>query len=99
MTLYIQNTTDRIETFVIDEEFLSLSNESNSIRVFNFSRPLKPKSLYNSIICRKSAHNYVRTMLCPHEIRNDVHVSSAILSKPIFKKNLFLELGTLILIV
>lgn len=78
--LYLKTVNvNRIESYVIDEEVFS-STGGHSVRMFNFSRALEPAFLYDAIRCRKSSHYYVRTLLCLHEIRNDVHVSTAIWS-------------------
>lgn len=83
LTLFIKYSTnqDEIDSYIIDDEF-KLSESSHPIRVFNLSRPLEPAFLYNSISCRMSTHDFeVRTLLCPHDISNDAHVSSDIISK------------------
>jgi hypothetical protein len=75
------NISEFIDELIHVNKSNRLETDHPRIFLFNLSRPLEPLELYDSIKCRKSIHNYVRTMLCVHNVDDDIHVSGSIWRK------------------
>lgn len=87
--LNFKNTNEEeTETFIIDEQkqaenflresdfvYFNYSNQS-LLKLFDLKRKLEPSDKYDSINCRKLAFK-VKTTVCVHETRDDVHVSDS----------------------
>ena len=91
------NNLNEEENFNISDFIIEASQSSEKsppLYLFNLSRLLKPRKLYDQIMCRLSNKIYVRTTLCVHEINRDVHVSGSIWRKTIS----FTQIGLVIFI-
>jgi hypothetical protein len=54
-------------------------NDTPNVYLFNLSKNLEPKDIYEEILCKKSiSFNSIRTFLCIHDIKHDVHISGSI---------------------
>jgi hypothetical protein len=75
------NITEFVYELSYNHSNIKNQNDKPKIFIFNLSKPLEPDAIYDSIKCRKSLDIYVRTMLCVHDTRNDIHVSGSIWRK------------------
>jgi hypothetical protein len=75
------NYTQQTNNFVIKQiettiqTSINLTNETINIKIFNLMRQLEPISMYDNIKCRESILNIVKTTICVHDLKDDVHVS------------------------
>lgn len=51
-----------------------------NVNLFDLSQQLRPENVYNSIQCKKSGLFIVSTLLCVHNVENDVYVSGSIIN-------------------
>ena len=61
------------------------SNTSVNLVMFDLSSKLEPVELYAQIKCRKSAMHVVRTTLCVHDLRDDIHVSAQVWKRGVWE--------------
>jgi hypothetical protein len=61
---------------------------NHNVIVFNLSQPLLPSVLYESIQCTDSMIYIVKTTLCVHDVKVDMHVSGTILSRGAWEQHI-----------
>lgn len=75
---YTQSTNNfvikQIETTI--QTSINLTNETINFKIFNLMRQLEPISMYDNIKCRESILNIVKTTICVHDLKDDVHVGN-----------------------
>jgi FkbM family methyltransferase len=59
-----------------------------NVNLFDLSQQLKPDNVYNSIECKKSGLFIVSTLLCVHNVENDVYVSGSIINIGVWEAHL-----------
>jgi hypothetical protein len=76
--------------------------EKPNVNIFNLSAPLQPSELYESIQCTDSMIYIVKTTLCVHDIKVDMHVSGTILARGAWEAHILsifiLNINSLVLI-
>jgi hypothetical protein len=69
-----------------------LSVPKSNVNIFNLSQPLQPNELYESIQCTDSMIYIVKTTLCVHDVKVDMHVSGTILSRGAWEQHILSKL-------
>ena len=68
-------------------------DEQIRVSRFDLTKPLEPVSLYEPITCVPSMVYIVRTTLCIHDLKRDIHVSGSILNHGAWEPHILSELS------